>query len=326
MIRAESEIKLVRVNSGEQGYNTATIFLYKRSAESVTIDWTDDLVYNFANKALVSLPDGWSDSIPSGSNPLYVTSAVAYSNTATDTIPYTEWKTPAIMAEDGEAGEPGEPGEPGVSVTSVTRYYQLSSAQPELPDPPVSPPGGGWQDTEPPYQSGNTSLWYVDVSVFSDDSVQYSDVGRAYSYQVVSETKTLVERIDGNYVRWDAANQVLVNKENGEEIDAVARYLRAFMQFSQTTNYENPLLLLGDGTGVFTTAVSNKGMRFYQDTTLEEIKLDMEQSTSTKAIAYFDNNQMRINRGVVVDRLQVGKFRWDSQPNDNLMFRWIGDN
>lgn len=326
MIRAESEIKLVRVNSGEQGYNTATIFLYKRSAESVTIDWTNDLVYNFANKALTSLPDGWFDSIPSGSNPLYVTSSVAYSNTATDTIPYTDWKTPSMMAESGETG---------ISVISVTRYYQLSQTQPELPDPPVSPPGGDWQPTEPPYSSGNTSLWYVDVSVFSDDSVQYSDIGRAYSYQVVSDTRALAQTINENYIRWDASHNRLINKDAE---DVIEKYTSAYMKFTQTTgDDEDPLLLLGDPSTGFVTAISNRGMRFYQNTPIDvdeegtidiedTVRYDMEQPTSKLAIAYFDDNQMKINRGVVVDRLQVGEFRWDSGSDGSLTFRWVGGN
>lgn len=229
---------------------------------------------------------------------------------------------------DGEKPNP-EPaiikGPQGISLNSVTRYYQLSPEQPELPAPPISPPGGNWQTTEPAYTSGNTTLWYVDVSEFSDDSVLYSNIGRSYSYQVVGDTKALAQTINENYIRWDATHQTLINTENGEVVDTIARYLSAYMQFTQTTVQGNPLLLLGDGTGAFITAVSNKGMRFYQDTTLDEIKTDMEESVSTKAIAYFDNNQMKINRGIIVDRLQTGKFRWDSQPDDNLMFRWIGE-
>ena len=87
-------------SNGVDGMNAATVYLYKR-ANSATIDWTDTLTYTFATGALSEVPDGWSQTIPSGDSPLYVTFATASARTATDTIAYTEWATPAVLARNG---------------------------------------------------------------------------------------------------------------------------------------------------------------------------------------------------------------------------------
>ena len=97
--------KGVKGETGTTGINTAIVQLYKRAASAPSIDWRNDLVYNFANKALASVPTGWSASIPANDgNPLYVTAATAASREATDTIAYTEWATPVMLAEDGADG------------------------------------------------------------------------------------------------------------------------------------------------------------------------------------------------------------------------------
>ena len=89
---------------GEAGYNTATIYLYSKT--KTTIDWTNSLTYTFATNTLNSIPSGWSiSSSITGSGKLYMTSAVAYSNTTTDTIAYNEWSTPVqIEGNDGKDG------------------------------------------------------------------------------------------------------------------------------------------------------------------------------------------------------------------------------
>lgn len=105
---------------GTTGMNTAVVYLYKRSASQPSINWTNDLVYNFANKALTSVPSGWSASIPANNGlPLYVTAATAASREETDTIAYTEWATPVEMAEDGADG---------LNSATVVLYKRAASA------------------------------------------------------------------------------------------------------------------------------------------------------------------------------------------------------
>lgn len=70
-------------------------------------------------------------------------------------------------------------------VQSVTRYYLLQSSTSAAPSKPTTnPPGGNWVITEPTYTTGSTnSLYFVDLTVFSDDSFVYSDVSLSSSYE-----------------------------------------------------------------------------------------------------------------------------------------------
>lgn len=125
--------------SGNNGYNTAIVYLYKRSATPVTtIDWSGTLTYYFTTHSLNSIPTGWYDSIPSGDDPLYVTAATAYSNTGSDAIASTDWSAPIKMVENGTDGAPGAPGTPGTPGTpgynSATAFlYQRSASVPAKP-------------------------------------------------------------------------------------------------------------------------------------------------------------------------------------------------
>ena len=70
-------------------------------------------------------------------------------------------------------------------VQSVTRYYLLQSSTSSIPSKPtVNPPGGTWVKTEPSYTSGSTnSLYFTDLTVFTDGSFSYSDVSLSSSYE-----------------------------------------------------------------------------------------------------------------------------------------------
>lgn len=109
---------------GNNGYNTATLFLYKRSATAISsIDWSNTLTYTFANKTLSPIPTGWSlNTIPSGTDPIYVTAATAYGNTATDSIAPNEWALPVKYVENGAQGEHG------LNTASVFLYQRAASA------------------------------------------------------------------------------------------------------------------------------------------------------------------------------------------------------
>ena len=50
--------------------------------------------------------------------------------------------------------------------------------------PTANPPGGSWVKTEPSYTSGSTnSLYFTDLTVFTDASFSYSDVSLSSSYE-----------------------------------------------------------------------------------------------------------------------------------------------
>ena len=72
-----------------------------------------------------------------------------------------------------------------VDVWSTTRYYLLQSSTQAAPaKPTTNPPAGGWDDTEPTYTSGSTNtLYFTDLTVFSDGSWAYSMVSVSSAYE-----------------------------------------------------------------------------------------------------------------------------------------------
>ena len=76
-----------------------------------------------------------------------------------------------------------------VDVSAVTRYYLLQSSTLARPSKPTTKsPAGGWTDTEPAYTSGSTnSLYFTDLTVFSDGTWSYSSVSLSSAYEAAKE-------------------------------------------------------------------------------------------------------------------------------------------
>lgn len=159
---------------GEDGYNTATVFLYKRAA-TASIDWTGDLVYIFDEKRLDTVPTGWSTSVPakSGKLPLWVTAATALSRTNRDAIGKNEWATPQIMAEDGQDGAHGinaatiflfERGASAPSKPSSRLTYTFATGD-------LSGTLGGWSRNIP--ATDGTPCWVIQATALGAGATDY---------------------------------------------------------------------------------------------------------------------------------------------------------
>lgn len=120
--------------AGANGYNTATIVLYQRAA-SQPAKPSSSLTYTFASHALSGSLGGWSTSIPSGSDPCWVTAATATATTATDTIAASEWTTPVKLVQNGANGTNGTNGANGTNgLNQATVFlYQRAASQPSKP-------------------------------------------------------------------------------------------------------------------------------------------------------------------------------------------------
>ena len=73
-----------------------------------------------------------------------------------------------------------------VDVKATYRYYMLRSSTLGVPSKPTtfspSSPPSGWDDTEPSYTEESTnSLYFVDCTVFCDDTFKYSEVSLSSS-------------------------------------------------------------------------------------------------------------------------------------------------
>ena len=164
---------------GLNGYNTAIVYLYRRSASEVTVDWQDSLTYSFPNKALTTAPQNWYKYPPSGDDPLYVTAATASSRENTDSIAANEWSSPVVMAENGTDGIQGPTGADG-----RTTYLHIKYSD----DGQTFTPNQG-EDL------GAFIGMYTDFNIV--DSLVFSD----YEWHRFADDTELNAKIENNYER-----------------------------------------------------------------------------------------------------------------------------
>lgn len=117
---------------GAPGLNSATVFLYRR-----TSGWTPNppnttTIFDFTTGVLTGQLDGYTQTVPGGSGPCFITTATASSASSTDAIAPVEWATPVIFVQDGATGPTGPTGPTGTNSAPIT-IYQRSATEPALP-------------------------------------------------------------------------------------------------------------------------------------------------------------------------------------------------
>ena len=112
-------------------------------------------------------------------------------------------KVQGPKGETGDTGAQGPQGEKGVDVTATCRYYLLQASNLSAPSKPTrNPPGGSWSKTEPSYTSGSTNtLYFVDLTVYSDGTWAYSSVSKSSAYEAAKEAynkaRQVMDTVDG---------------------------------------------------------------------------------------------------------------------------------
>lgn len=169
---------------GTNGYNTATVVLYQRSATQPTLP-ASSLTYTFSSGALTGTLGNWSRTIPTGSDPCYTTFAVAKSRSASVSIAASAWSAATILAQNGENGAPGDPGTNGYNTANVF-LYQRSSTAPSAPNTvltydftsgAITGSLGNWQRTIP---TGSNPC-YTTLAVVTSQSTSVEIPASAWS-------------------------------------------------------------------------------------------------------------------------------------------------
>jgi hypothetical protein len=100
---------------GTNGLNVATVYLFRRASSTPALPSTT-ATYTFSTGVLTGHNNSWTQAVPAGTDPLYVTTATASATTATDTIAGGEWAAAQVLAQNGANGT----GYAGTSTTSLT--------------------------------------------------------------------------------------------------------------------------------------------------------------------------------------------------------------
>ena len=121
----------------------------------------------------------------------------------------------------GEPGAQGPQGEKGVDVTATCRYYLRQASNLSAPSKPTrNPPGGNWSKTEPSYTSGSTNtLYFVDLTVYSDGTWAYSSVSKSSAYEAAKEAYNKAQQVTDTVDGLTVVDANGVTKVNGGRID-----------------------------------------------------------------------------------------------------------
>lgn len=289
---------------GTNGVNTAIVYLYKRSATSATINWTTTLTYNFTTKKLVAVPAGWSSTIPSGTDPLYVTAATAASAENTDTITPDEWATPVILAQNGQDGTDGTD---GVSITAVVNYYLATNLSTD-----VTRQTEGWKTDIQTISPEKPYLWNYEEVKYSNTLSTYTDPCIIGTYGTQGEQGSAGVGIT-SIVEYYALSTTTTRPTTGwstnlPSMDATNRYLWNYSVITYTN---------GDTSGSVTDALI---IGVYGDSVLSvEIQADngtlfnaKATSTTLSADVYLGVKQLTVSAtGVVKDgATTMGQLNW----------------
>ena len=289
---------------GTNGVNTAVVYLYKRDATAATINWTTTLTYNFTTNKLTTIPEGWSSTIPSGTDPLYVTAATAASSENTDTISPDEWATPVILAQNGQDGSDGTD---GVSITAVLNYYLATNISTG-----VTRQTDGWTPNIQTISPDKPYLWNYEEVKYSNTLSTYTDPCIIGTYGTQGEQGSAGVGIT-SIVEYYALSTTTTRPTTGwstnlPSMDATNRYLWNYSVITYTN---------GDTSGSVTDALI---IGVYGDSVLSvEIQADngtlfnaKATSTTLSADVYLGVKQLTVSAtGVVKDgATTMGQLNW----------------
>ncbi len=169
--------------TGPAGLNNATVFIYRRSASTPALPSTTS-TYTFTTGALTGLNNGWTVSVPSGTDPLYVSVSTASSNGATDTIASNEWTAPTVLAQNG-----------GDGLNTATVYlYRRAASTPPVPSATctytfstniLTGQNNSWAQTIP--AANGQPLWVITATAASSGTTDTIPTGEWAAPQILAQ-------------------------------------------------------------------------------------------------------------------------------------------
>ena len=161
--------------NGTDGLSTFTFAVHKRASSAPSTPSGGS--YNFTTNTITA-PSDWSEAIPSGTDPVYISTTKAQISGATGTDSSLSWTAPVLFVQNGEDGQ-SITGATGPRNADGYLYYSVSQAL--APDSPsatsynfVTGSFGGLTDdwlTTPPTNTGGdakywATYWHVTEATF----------------------------------------------------------------------------------------------------------------------------------------------------------------
>lgn len=158
--------------NGADGLSVAEVSVFLRSASAPATPTGGS--FNFTTNTLTP-PSGWSASVPSGTNPVYISRSVASISGTTGTDSTLTWSSPVISFQNGVDGSTGATGNAGLTALTAYRVQSQSTAAPSFTTPTTGATAPtGWSLTTPAVSVGEV-LWYI-MGRFNSNAVTVDGV------------------------------------------------------------------------------------------------------------------------------------------------------
>ena len=153
-----------------------------------------------------------------------------------------------------------------IDIDKVIRYYLLQSSTSTAPSKPTTnPPGSNWQTTEPSYTAGSTNtLYFVDLTVMSDETFEYSDVSKSSSYEAAKEAYNAAiaaRKVATDYITQDKDGMTVGNKQYNRNLRITPLEIAIRNGDTDLARFAETLIELGLSTD-FVLQIVNNAIRF----------------------------------------------------------------
>lgn len=140
---------------GADGLSVAEVSIFKRASSAPSTPTGGS--FDFSTNTLTP-PSTWSATVPSGTDPVYISRSIASISGTTGTDSTLTWSSPTISFQNGDTGSTGNAG-----LTAITAYkaqaQNLSAPSFTTPTTGATAPTG-WSLTAPSVSVGEV-LWYI---------------------------------------------------------------------------------------------------------------------------------------------------------------------
>ena len=279
---------------GTDGFNTAVVYGYKRSSSTVTNKPSTTRTWTFSTGTFNNndLGNGFTGEIPTGTDDLYACTAVANSQSSTDSVTGTsDWSAPQLLSSNGAAG---------VRNASGYVYYSLSVTGNTGPTAPTASAynfGTGafssltanWSRTPPVNTGGDAKYWatsyYVTEATYNGtQTITFGTVFNSVTFDglvTFTNLNTALATDGGNVTTIDGGlittNSIVVSKLSGDvtEVYPIGIEVNNSMGTGGTTTYQD-IWIPAPSLGI------SKRQRISADFTFS-----IQNSSSTNYSAYF---------------------------------------
>jgi DNA-directed RNA polymerase subunit L len=281
---------------GSNGYNTAVVYLYQRATSAPSAP-SGTLTYTFSTGVLSGTLGDWTQTIPSGTDPIYVIAATAHATTSTDTIASNEWTSAVVLAQNGVDGTNGTNGTNGLNVATVFLYQRAASTPSAIAGAIV------YRFSDGEITSGTLGNW--------SRTIPATDGNPCYAIQATASSTDSTDRISPT--EWSTVVKLVEDGEDGSDGKGISSIVEQYYLSTSNTSctggswsttpwewvsgkyiWTRSMITWSDSTTTYTTAVLAKDMNGINE------KLVNEYSTTTQTKELLSSEVHRITYGPTV--------------------------